>query len=270
MNDQEHSIQVIPNSRMRIIFLHHSTGRRLINQGCVRQLIETRNLQEGTALEFWDHDYNRIGLRNAQGQHIGPIYNVPDDNTDPDGLEILFQQPVHDPPDNALSHLLTYDVVIFKSCFPASAIRNEFQLERYQSHYRVILRTLAAYPKVLFLPMTPPPLIPLPFPSFLPAWTNIVDAQRARRFANWLRSPDFRDGLPNVAVFDLFDRLAFPENHHREPNIMRAEYRGFLGLDSHPNPIANRTVAREFVDFIFASILAFRKGRLNRWVVLDE
>src|SRR3712207_3236113 len=98
---------------LRIIFLHHSTGRNLIRQGGVRDLIALRNERDGTSYEFWDHDYNKVGLTGPAGEKMGVAFDIPDDNTDPDGLDTLFSQPVHDPPDNALSHLLTYDVIIF-------------------------------------------------------------------------------------------------------------------------------------------------------------
>ena len=71
-----------------IIFLHHSVGQNLIAQGNVRQLFT----QAG--YDFWDHDYNHLGLTSPDGTPAGYSYNIPDDNTDPDGLARLFQQPV--------------------------------------------------------------------------------------------------------------------------------------------------------------------------------
>lgn len=44
-----------------IIFLHHSTGRNLILEGNVRSLLTERGYQ------FWDHDYNHIGLTMPDG-----------------------------------------------------------------------------------------------------------------------------------------------------------------------------------------------------------
>src|SRR5437016_5539766 len=124
----------MPANKLRIIFLHHSVGRILVRDGGVRDLIAQLNKRDGTQHEFWDHDYNQIGLTGPSGEKTGLSFDVPGDNTDPDGLDTLFSQPVHDPPDNALSHLLTFDVIAFKSCYPACAIRSDAQLERYKEH----------------------------------------------------------------------------------------------------------------------------------------
>ncbi len=246
-----------PGNGLRIIFVHHSTGRRLIQQGEVRQLIFARNEKDGTNHELWDHDYNRIGLVDPKGNRLGVSFNIPDDNTDPDGLDVLFSQPVSDPPVNALSKLMVFDVIIFKSCFPVSAIRSESQLARYKDHYHSVRRTLASYPSRLFICMTPPPLIPLRLPVIAPVWTNPMDARRARKFALWLASEDFIQGLPNIKVFDFFDCLAGYEDSGKSANMLRKEYRGIFGLDSHPNKKANRAVAPLFVNFIWDSIKEF-------------
>jgi hypothetical protein len=257
---------------LRILFLHHSTGRNLIEQGEVRRIIAKRNEQEGTQHELWDHDYNEIGLTDAQGRRTGISFEIPDDNTDPDGLETLFRQPVHDPPDNALSHLLSFDVVIFKSCFPVCAIRSDEQLKRYKEHYLSIRETLVQHPEVLFVAVTPPPLVSVPVVSGITPtssrWTTLAEGKRARAFARWLTSEEFRRGEPNIAAFDLFDLLAGPENSVVSPNALRVEYRsGRLGRDPHPNERANRAIAPLFVDAIWREIGRFQQ---RRTVVNDE
>ncbi len=70
----------------KLFFLHHSTGRYLLAQGEVRQLIAGHNASQGTSLELWDHDYNPIGLADATGSVIGRSYDIPNDDTDPVGL----------------------------------------------------------------------------------------------------------------------------------------------------------------------------------------
>ncbi len=267
--------QQIPRQgdNLRIIFLHHSTGRNLIRHGGVRDLIAKRSEREGTNYEFWDHDYNEIGLTGPSGERMDVSFDVPDDNTDPDGLDRLFSQPVHDPPDNALSRLLGFDVIIFKSCFPVSAIRSQSQLEQYQLHYRSIRKTMSEHPGNLFIVVTPPPLVARPFnQTILPSsekWTNAADARRAREFSRWLVSQDFLDGLPNVATFDLFDHLAEPDTSRRQPNMLRAEYRsGRFGLDAHPNPVANRAIAPILVDTLFESINIFQQRTLRNESIL--
>jgi len=69
-----------------VLFIHHSTGHNLIEQGNVRE----RFTEAGYA--FWDHDYNPTGLTRPDGTRAGYRYNIPRDNTDPDGLAQLFSQ----------------------------------------------------------------------------------------------------------------------------------------------------------------------------------
>lgn len=79
-----------------VIFLHHSTGRNLIEQGGVRETFEA------AGYDFWDHDYNDQGLTRLDGVPLGYSYNIPNDNTDPDGLARVFSQRLHAWPLNAL------------------------------------------------------------------------------------------------------------------------------------------------------------------------
>ena len=56
-------VSIADARKVRIMFLHHSTGNDLIEKGSVRQGL--------TALgyEFYDHGYNEQGLRMANGQY---------------------------------------------------------------------------------------------------------------------------------------------------------------------------------------------------------
>ena len=47
-----------------IIFLHHSVGHNLVEQGSVRELFTQAGYQ------FWDHDYNYPGLRDPTGNRL--------------------------------------------------------------------------------------------------------------------------------------------------------------------------------------------------------
>jgi hypothetical protein len=119
-----------PNGEFKnIIFLHHSVGYNLIAQGGVRQLFTE------AGYDFWDHNYNRYGLRDPQGNPTGFSYNVPDDNTDPDGFQRIFSQRAYSKPTNTLSGLLQHDVIVLKSCYPASDIRSDQQLRQYKDYY---------------------------------------------------------------------------------------------------------------------------------------
>lgn len=227
-----------------IVFLHHSTGEHLIQAGELRARLRTQGYL------LWDHGYNFQGLRDPEGIPTGYSYNIPNNNTDPQGLAQVFNQPELPLPVNALSGLLQHDVIMLKSCFtPTSEIADEAQLETYQQAYREMRNVIARHPEKLFILLTQPPLNP--------ASTDSEQAARARRLADWLVSEDFQAGLPNLVVFDLFDRLAESDPTSPDFSMLSQEYRD--GLDSHPNWIASKTIAPELADYIVQAIENYRQ-----------
>jgi hypothetical protein len=226
-----------------VIFLHHSVGRYLIEQGGVRERLSEAGYR------FWDHDYNYIGITDPSGVLTGYSYGVPDDNTNPDGLAALFAQPLHELPLNAFSGLMQHEVILFKSCFPVSNIRSDEQLEQYKRWYLAMREVMDAHPDHLFIVITPPPLNP--------SATTPEAAARARAFADWLLSDEYLEGHPNVATFDLFGALAEDDPASPEVNMLRADYRRD-GEDSHPNETANREVGPRLADFIIHTAEHYR------------
>ncbi|MBN1573910.1 MAG: hypothetical protein JW984_12000 [Deltaproteobacteria bacterium] len=214
---------------VKIIFLHHSCGQGLINGGNVREGLTAKGYQ------FYDHGYNEEGLRDAKGSYTGRNFNVPGDNTDPDGYAAIFTQKLTSPPKNTFSHLIQYDVILFKSCFPVSNIESDEQLNQYKSYYRTIINRMDQYPNKTFIIVTQPPLVPNE--------TSPAAARRARAFTSWLKSDGFLNGRKNVFVFDFFDLLAGGDN------MLKPGYR-VGNHDSHPNDRANREIGPKFVSFI--------------------
>jgi hypothetical protein len=214
----------------RVIFLHHSVGAGLIEQGDVRSRLTD------FGYEFYDHGYNDDGLVLADGTWTGRNFDVPGDNTDPNGFADIFAQPLHDPPDNTFSHLMQYDVILFKSCFPVSDINSDEQLDEYKSYYLSIRDRMDEYPGKIFIIVTQPPQVP--------AHTDVETAARARAFADWLGSDEYLSDHPNVFTFDFFDLLADPSE-----NTLRADYRADEE-DAHPNELANLTIGPLFASFI--------------------
>ncbi len=226
---------------LRIIFMHHSTGQGLIDQGGVREAFTKLGYQ------FWDHGYNEEGLTDASGEKPGVNWDMPDDNTDPDGWQTIFAQRVTKPASNTLSHMLEYDVIIFKSCFPASDIQDDDQFENYRKYYLSIRDVIDKYPGKLFIAFTTPPLVP--------DSTSPEAAARARRWAEYLTSSEYLDGHPNIFVFDFFSQLADQDDY------LQAKYRGEDPADSHPNELANQTVGPVFVEFVDQAVRDFRTGK---------
>jgi hypothetical protein len=218
-----------------VVFLHHSTGHNLIEQGGVRERFTA------AGYDFWDHGYNPTGLRNAAGEYTGYSYNIPGDNTDPDGLARIFTQRPRGLPLNAFSGLLQHEVIAFKSCYPASQITSDEQLAQYKAYYLAMRDVMDQHPDRVFIVMSPPPLNP--------AATDAGAAARARAFAEWLQSEEYLAGHPNVFAFDLFGHLAEGDPASPDYNMLRAEYRP-EGEDSHPNAVANETVGPLLADFV--------------------
>ena len=225
-----------------VIFLHHSVGRYIINQGRVRQRLTA------AGFDFWDHDYNWEGLIAPDATRTGYSYVIPDDNTDPDGLARLFAQPVYRRPINAFSGLMQHEVIAFKSCFPTSDIASEAQLAQYKTWYLGMRDVMDQHPDRIFIVVTPPPLNP--------AATNPAEAARARAFADWLASDEFLAGHANLFTFDFFDLLAEGDATAPDFNTLRAAYR--TGDDSHPNRTANETIGPLFADFIVTAVETYR------------
>ncbi|MBW2305737.1 MAG: hypothetical protein JRG73_02280 [Deltaproteobacteria bacterium] len=221
-----------------VFFLHHSVGEDLIENGNVRGLFTAAGYR------FWDHGYNEDGLRDPAGNYAG-TYNIPNDSTDPEDYYYLFQEGNLSSPDHALVRIMTHDVIIFKSCFPSSAIYDAAMLEEYKTYYRSIRDFMDLHPEKLFIPFTTPPLHP--------EETDSTEAANARAFANWLTSSEYTSGHPNVFPFNFFDLLADSNN------VLRSEYRQTY-VDSHPNERAGREIGPVFVNFVINAIESYRSS----------
>ena len=228
-----------PSDAQNLFFLHHSTGRHLLTDGTVRAWLTARNEESGTHYLLWDHDYNYLGLSNPDGHSTDRCYNIPDDNTDPDGLHKLWttNNTARD------SILANHKVVAFKSCYPASDIGSDAELAQYKNWYREMRDFFDTKPATTFIVMTMPPRHPLA--------TNLEDADRARAFANWLDSDEFLAGHNNISCFNLFAVWAHPDDGSDQRNMLRAEYvRSASDPDSHPNELANQIAGPIFAEFL--------------------
>jgi hypothetical protein len=237
-----------------VLFLHHSTGRNLIDEGGMRGAIAQLNQSRGVPVQFWDHDYNAIGLRNPAGGYTGESYDIPDDNTDPDGLYVLWTTP------NAAREqiLQNHQVIAFKSCYPASDVGSDGELAQYKTWYLAMRDVFDAHPDKIFVIISQPPRHRLA--------TDRDDAARARQFAVWLGSAEFLAGHGNLRFFDLFDRFAEPDDGSVTANMLRWEYeRSHSGDDSHANAAANQAVGPEFAAFLIEVAGSVTPNSASSW-----
>lgn len=232
-----------------LFFLHHSTGNGFVVEGDMRGYISGYNSSYGTGYQFWDHGYNGDGLRDPSGNSTGTSYNIPDDNTDPDGLWKLWTSSASDAVQSRNTIVSNHEVIAFKSCFPASAISDAATLNQYKQWYLDMRDFFDSRPDRVFVVMSTPPLHPLS--------TNQTEAQNARAFANWLKSSTYLTGHPNVVSFDLFDILANPDDGSATANMLRAAYQQDPSDgDSHPNAVGNQTVGPQLAQVLINAALS--------------
>ena len=230
-----------------MFFLHHSVGDGVVMQGDVRGHIDDYNSAHGTSYEFWDHGYYEWGLRDPDGNKDDTDYGPMTDMTDPPDLHDLWTS---DDPDWAALRttiLNNHEIIAFKSCYPASGIPDEDELEWRKTMYRNMRAFFDTRTDKLFVVMSTPPLNP--------DETNLGDASRARAFADWLKSSEYLAGHPNVVCFDLFDVLAEPDDGSADANMLRSAYRD--GSDSHPNTAGYVAGGAAFAQFLCEAAEAY-------------
>jgi len=219
----------------RMIFLHHSVGRGLLERGKLREQLLNRGilvkgatfgdeLGENTDMNFW---LEKFRTRMPQ----------------------ILSFKAH--PNQYRSDSITNDVVVFKSCFPNSDIIADGAepgdpsvpmrtIANYKALFAQLRQEFAKYPKTFFIYLTAPPLVP--------ELTTPVNAKRARTFNTWVVNefvPAYKreTGLDNFAAFDLFAVLADNDN------VLKAEYRQDIEGDSHPNTKGSRVSVEAFLKF---------------------
>ncbi|HBY73159.1 MAG TPA: hypothetical protein DEG44_00510, partial [Candidatus Kerfeldbacteria bacterium] len=122
------------------------------------------------------------------------------------------------------------DIIIFKSCFPSSAISSDEMLDQYKDYYNQLYSIYESHPDILFVPMSTPPL-----PKEI---TNADEATRAIAFDQWLTTDYLNDfSGANLAPFEL---------HHLLDNkvgYLKKEYVTDLN-DGHPKNKAGVKVGK--------------------------
>lgn len=156
----------------RVFFVHHSTGEI-----------------------YWNGTSGKGGMEAALTKH-GYTGQAPwwDGNTDPQDFYSLFNDA------NSWTTFGDADIIIFKSCFPASAISSDALLAQYKDYYNSLYGFYESHPDILFVPLSTPPL-----PETM---TNADEAARAVAFDQWLTT-DYLTNYSgnNLAPFQLHHLL---------------------------------------------------------------
>ena len=265
-----------PERTMRLFFIHHSSGGTwLADRGQVSEIVP------GTGL-YHSHP-NGGGLRALLQQsgyeiHEAGYKSAIGDRTDVCDWNAKFRDRMGevlrcDQQDAMYREAAARnEIVMFKSCFPASMIEAEGREpgdpdspEKTTANYKAAYARLRDYfrsrPETLFVCVTAPPLVEpggvrQQIRNLLGSEASAqAVGERARRFNNWLKDAEkgWLAGYEgkNVVVFDYYDLLTGKgkSNH--------ALYPTQGGVDSHPSAEGNSIASREFVPFLNRAVDRF-------------
>ena len=159
-------------------------------------------------------------------------------------------------------------IVVFKSCFPNSdlfgspadlagaAPNDQYTVSNAKAVYNNILTYFQTRPDKLFVVVTAPPLLAAAYGSDYQSPAR--RAENARAFNNWLVN-DWLASYPlqNVGVFDYFNVLTGPDNHHRVTSGVvehttpgTSDYAYYPSGDSHPSSAGHQKATAEFVPLL--------------------
>jgi hypothetical protein len=259
-----------PAATVKLVFIHHSTGEAWLDDG---------------------HGRLGLGLRNSNYFVSDTNYGWgPDgigDHTDIGDWWTWFRGPavgtytlalfVESGQNCSYSRLASdpggqNTVVMFKSCFPNSELGDplgpipaiganpmkgrsagdpSYTVANAKGIYRDLLQYFRLHTDKLFVLVVSPPM------------TTMSDPANARALADWLVASDgWLSGYPytNVAVFDYYNVLTAPGNHHRydaalgaveDVHPVASDVLAYpSGADSHPNATGDIKATAEFVPIL--------------------
>jgi len=259
-----------PTAPVKLIFIHHSTGGNWLadpnndqpHGGLGHTLMENNyfvsatnygwgpdGIGDRTDIPNWpewftgpQRDVYLDALYNESGQNVGDFGDWSRMPNDPGG-------------ENA--------IIMFKSCFPNSDLYGDpddppldepndydYTVANAKAVYNALLTYFETRQDKLFVVITAPPLIK--------SDTSRDRAANARAFNNWLVNEWLVDyAYANVAVFDYYNVLTAPDNHHRwngsEIEHIQAkdtDFSNYPSGDSHPSTEGHTKATAEFVPLL--------------------
>jgi hypothetical protein len=266
-----------PAAPVKLIFIHHSTGGNWLADpnndqpygGLGRALMENNyfvsatnygwgpdGIGDRTDIPNWlewfvgpNRDVYLDALYNENGQNVGDFGNWSRMASDPGGENVI---------------------IMFKSCFPNSDLYGDpddpplsepndydYTVANAKAVYNALLTYFETRQDKLFVVITAPPL--------MRGDTSRGRADNARAFNDWLVDDWLADyPYANVAVFDYFNVLTDPDNHHYWMNgdivhIQASDnnFSAYPSGDSHPSTEGHSKATTEFVPLLNVAY--------NRW-----
>jgi hypothetical protein len=232
-----------PTETVRMLFIHHSCGENLwLTYGNLSEELAAINI------EPHDATYGDTIGDDTDVCHWYPKFSDQLDEI----LTFNHSSDVYYP----LASGVVNDIIMFKSCYPASDIWGwgtgegdpedcDQTIVNYQAVYNALLSIFQAHPDTLFIPMTAPPL------NRDGGWTP-ENGANASWFNNWLVE-DWAPDETNIAVFDWFHFLANPTDFAAKDAYVD-------GTDSHPNQDACEDTTDVFLEWIDDVIVRWQTG----------
>ena len=247
-----------PDHAVKLIFIHHSTGENWL-----------RDDYGGLGQALADNNYFVSDTNYGWGPNsIGDRTDIPDwlewfvSNNTPTYLDAVYNESAQNSSYTRLSDDPGGEnqIVLFKSCFPNSALEGSpddppsaegwLTVGHARYVYNEILQYFSAHPEKLFVVITAPPL------------QDSTYAENARAFNQWLMNEWLSENnytLANVAVFDFYNVLTGPDNHHRyldgqiehvfEPGRNTSFYPSSSD-DDHPSKRGSQKATGEFIPLL--------------------
>lgn len=244
-----------PAAPVKLVFVHHSCGENLLadEHGGLARALQQNNYFVSDTNYGWGPDGigDRTDIVNwpewfcgESSQRVLEALLANNEVTSP------YQRTLADPGGSNR-------IILFKSCFPNSQLEGKpndppkrgggLTVANAKAIYNELLKAFAKRPDLLFVAVTAPPLL------------DSSCARNARAFNNWLvRDWLARYEAKNVAVFDFYNILTSPGNHHRfragriehvTENKRNTLYYPTNG-DPHPSAAGNRKATAEFVPLL--------------------
>ncbi|MBI5965581.1 MAG: S-layer homology domain-containing protein [Chloroflexi bacterium] len=245
-----------PAQPVKLIFIHHSTGENWLADGYggLGQALSDNNYFVSDTNYGWGP--NAIGDRTdipnwsewfssaSTPAYMDALYNE-------SGQHSSYTRSLSDPGGEN-------QIIMFKSCFPNSALEGNpsdppsadgwLTVGHAKYVYNEILQYFGAHPEKLFVVITAPPL------------QDGTYAANARAFNQWLMNNWLAENnytRTNVVVFDFYNVLTGPNNHHRYYNgaIEHVFTPGMNTLyypsgDDHPSVLGSQKATSEFVTLL--------------------
>ena len=259
----------VPDETVKLIFLHHSVGENWLadEQGGLGLALQENNYFVSDTYYGWGPDGigDRTDTLDWPTWFVGPesqryldaVYSESDANAA--GYPYYTRTNADPGGEN--------QVIMFKSCYPnsdlggrpddAAAPGDNLTVGSAKYAYNQLLTYFSSRPDKLFVVITSPPM------------QRISSPENVRAVSNWLVNDWLAENAyphQNVVVFDFYNVLTHPDNHHRYSNS-QIEHFTEAGPDTlyydswgddHPSAEGGQKATAEFVPLLNIAV--------NRWL----